>query len=137
MEGGGWRWVQIGHNTRLFVFSLIFIKLNIKVAEGRQFVRVREFYESKNLHLSKSAQRAWRDEAARANKVYKITQINLTDRLTCSMIRLFKKQAAMIFSDGLKLSCLFYIHVKYVGKHLLPLSHLQRSQKAPFRPFLL
>lgn len=37
--------VQIGHNARLFVFSLIFIKLNNKELEGGQFVRVRNFIE--------------------------------------------------------------------------------------------
>lgn len=66
-EGGaqGWfglwrgRWgagVKMWYNARLFVFSLIFIKLNIKELEGRQFVRVRVFYSS--LHR-KPGEVAW------------------------------------------------------------------------------
>lgn len=46
--------VQIGHNTRLFVFCLIFIKLNIKELEGRQFVRISVVF--------KFARRPWKYE---------------------------------------------------------------------------
>ena len=50
--GVGGEGVHIGHNARLFVFSLIFIKLNIKELEGRQFVRVREFYSSRSFQVA-------------------------------------------------------------------------------------
>lgn len=56
--------VQIGHNARLFVFSLIFIKLNIKEQQGRQIVWVREF----NLCSSRIVKRASSNEAAHAHK---------------------------------------------------------------------
>lgn len=36
--------MHFGHNAGLFVFILIFTKLNIKEAEGRQRVRVRDFF---------------------------------------------------------------------------------------------
>lgn len=52
-EGG--RGLYIGHNARLFVFSLIFIKLNIKEQEGRQFVWVREFTKYCSSQFAKRA----------------------------------------------------------------------------------
>ena len=49
---GGASGGQVGHNARLFVIGLIFITLNIKEPEGKQFVRVTEFNSNKSIHAS-------------------------------------------------------------------------------------
>lgn len=55
--------MHIRHNARLIVFGIIFIKMNIKEQEGRQFQGVLFKY-------SKFAQRAWRNEVVPVTRKY-------------------------------------------------------------------